>query len=238
MYRPQQTAAVPSVQLKPANNFRTEIRPAPPVYRPAQSRIPSVQLRPVNCFRTETRPAPPAYRSHRGGDPQVQLKPANNSRLETRSAPVYRPQQIDYPNAQPKSTNSFSLDTRPALPMPHSRDHETQVSVHRPQVTVPAQRSIATGISRHINGSTTLDHKRPGIVPAFLPPPKAVVQRACLLSCFSSWCKPAEEEEPLIKRRLRRRQRRLTRSWNNSPGGSTLESGKSLPALAAWTTGW
>lgn len=78
-YKPQQ-ANNRGVQLKPANHFRMETRPAPPVYqsreevtgnrgqekllvyRPNQVNAPSAQLKPANNFRVETRPAPPVYR--------------------------------------------------------------------------------------------------------------------------------------------------------------------------------
>lgn len=66
VYRPQQIAGVPSVhrpqhntaaQLKPANNFRLETRPAPPVYRPQQAQS-RVQPKSANNFRVEKRPPP------------------------------------------------------------------------------------------------------------------------------------------------------------------------------------
>lgn len=40
---------------------------APPVYRPNQVSAPSAQLKPANSFRLETRPAPPVYRPQLGG---------------------------------------------------------------------------------------------------------------------------------------------------------------------------
>lgn len=87
---------------------------APPVYRPHQSANPSVQLKPANTFRTETRTAPPVYRPQNGTNLPAQPK-TNPSRQEIRPAPaVYRPQQAGKPGAQLKPTLRFTAVTRPS----------------------------------------------------------------------------------------------------------------------------
>ena len=47
----------------------------PPVYKPQLSNSPGVQLKPANHFRMETRPAPPAYRPQQAGVSATQQKP-------------------------------------------------------------------------------------------------------------------------------------------------------------------
>jgi GNAT superfamily N-acetyltransferase len=48
---------------------------APPAYRPEQASYSHVQLKPANNFRTETRPAPQVYRPQQTGASATQQKP-------------------------------------------------------------------------------------------------------------------------------------------------------------------
>lgn len=86
---PLRMAAPPGYQ----NREQVTGQQKPPSYRPNQIQPAGVQLKPANSFRLETRPAPPVYRPQPLVS-RVQLKPADNSKGETRPAPpVYRPQQ-------------------------------------------------------------------------------------------------------------------------------------------------
>lgn len=118
VYRPHQSAN-PGVQLKPANNFRTETRPAPLVYRPQQQNPkPHVQLKPANDFRTDVRPGPPVYRPQQVANQGAQLKPTRNFRMETRPAPpVYGPQRPANLGAQIEASGKLIMELRPAQPV-------------------------------------------------------------------------------------------------------------------------
>jgi GNAT superfamily N-acetyltransferase len=65
----------PTLQLKPANNSKSETRLAPPVYRPQLAVDHTMQLKPTSDLRVETRPGPPVYRPQPGGVSVTQTKP-------------------------------------------------------------------------------------------------------------------------------------------------------------------
>src|SRR5690242_8748423 len=99
---------------------------APPVYRPNQGNGPSAQLKPANHFRLETRPAPSVYEPQQVQS-GVQPISASPFKLETRPAPpVYRPQEFQS-GVQSKPARTFALETHPvsagycALPGRHTQ---------------------------------------------------------------------------------------------------------------------
>lgn len=137
-YHPNQVQPA-GVQMKSANSFRLETRPAPPVYRPSQVNSPSAQLKVASNFKLETRPAPPVYRPQQQGQVGVQPKPVGSFKIETRPAPpVYRPNQANGPSAQMKAASSFKLETRPAPAV--YRPHQTDATVLR---SIPQLRTIS-----------------------------------------------------------------------------------------------
>ena len=75
-------------QIPSAGDFRTETRPAPPVYRPHQTSMHGVQQKAVPNFRLEKRPAPPVYRPQFGG-PQTPPGPVQTqNRIAAQPKPV------------------------------------------------------------------------------------------------------------------------------------------------------
>lgn len=127
-YRPNQING-PSAQLKAANNFKLETRPAPPVYRPQQGQS-GLQPKPSASFRVETRPAPPAYKAQEV-TPVLQsktlsglratlpnIRTGNNAQTQIPPA-VYRPPMAaissQHPNRLPDGKHAKScavLDTK------------------------------------------------------------------------------------------------------------------------------
>lgn len=100
--------------VRTAGTFRSETRPAPPVYRPQQTDA-GIQQKPAYNFRLETRPAPPVYRPQQT-NAGIQQKPVNNFRLETRPAPpTYRP-QMSTPPAQGVAQAKALATLKPVLP--------------------------------------------------------------------------------------------------------------------------
>lgn len=171
VHRPSQA---PIRQLKPANNFRLETRPAPPVYRPQPV---VTQPRAAHRGGSSTHCAGPATVSHVQSG--VQPKPVNNFRLETRPAPpVYLPEEIQS-GVQPKAANNFRVEKSPApkVPMPTSA-----VSVERLGIQTRRMTSAVT------SGTGIAGSQRAG-----------VLQRSCWpWCCPSSDKQTAEEERELV----------------------------------------
>lgn len=96
----------------------------PPVYRPNQVNDPSAQLKPANNFRWEMRAAPPVYRPQQGGSPGLQSKPANNFRPRDPQAPLARNQSFTIQRSEIEMV-SFSSDLQevPKIKKPNVPDN-------------------------------------------------------------------------------------------------------------------
>ncbi len=124
----------PGVQLKPANTFPVETRPAPPVYRPAAV----AQQKSHIGLGSERRPAPPVYQPKA----VAQQKPTPSWRPETRSAPpVYSPRPVDETQVAQRTKAPMVHATEMNLNIPRQSIYSPVHALARPQAFLQVRAS-------------------------------------------------------------------------------------------------
>jgi hypothetical protein len=123
IYQPQMGHQ--AAQSKPANTFRLERRPPPPVYRPQPVNSTGTQLKAAAKSQLESRPAPPVYRPHDSGGIALPagLKSENKS-LAGRPQSGLRPPPFSPPNSKQRSCTPANRGINPVQKLralPHEK---------------------------------------------------------------------------------------------------------------------
>lgn len=133
-YRPNQVNHA-EAQLKPANNFRLETRPAPPAYRP-YIRL-GVQPKTAKSFALETRPAPKPYQPYQQ---PPGIKDTHNPKLLPNT--VCRPKAVE-----PKSAVLFPRWPNQVSKIQPKTPNQPFFQARNGRATIQCQASFVTRLS-------------------------------------------------------------------------------------------